>query len=116
MRRDDAMMALGYLPKGENGIAGRRYYRKGSDDLHTHHVHAFANGHADIARHLAFRDYLHAHPDEALAYDQLKRELAARYPVDIDAYVAGKDALIKVMDCRAAAWRRSTIDTGEVKC
>ena len=54
---DQAMIALGYLPKGENGIAGRRYYRKGSDEVHTHHVHAFASGHPDIERHLAFRDY-----------------------------------------------------------
>jgi GrpB-like predicted nucleotidyltransferase (UPF0157 family) len=114
--REAAMVALDYLPKGENGIPGRRYYRKGSAELHTHLVHAFALGHADIARHLTFRDYLNAHPGEARAYDQLKRELAARYPKDIDAYVAGKDAFIKEMDCRAAAWRRSTIETGEVTC
>ena len=36
---NNQMKALGYLPKGENGMPGRRYFRKGTDDIHTHHVH-----------------------------------------------------------------------------
>lgn len=106
--RNGDMIALGYLPRGENGISGRRYYRKGSDDLHTHHVHAYALGHPDIERHLAFRDYLRAHPEDAQAYDHLKRELAAHHANDIDSYVNGKDAFIKEMDRRARAWRQAT--------
>ncbi len=108
--RNETMIGLGYLPKGENGIAGRRYYRKGSDELHTHHVHAFAKGHPDIARHLAFRDYMRTHPKAAREYDRLKRELAARYPLDIGSYIDGKDAFIKEIDRQAAAWRKSTLD------
>jgi len=105
--RDEDMIALGYLPKGENGITGRRYYRKGTDDVHTHHVHAFPVGHPDIARHLTFRDYMCAHPDDARAYSDLKRSLAAQFSEDVDRYVAGKDAFIREMDRRALAWRRS---------
>ena len=56
-----AMIAIGYEPKGENGIAGRRYFQKGGDHR-THHVHMYAWGHSEIKRHLAFRDYLRAHP------------------------------------------------------
>ncbi len=109
--RDGDMVSLGYLPRGENGISGRRYYRKGSDDVHTHHVHAFQMGHPEIARHLAFRDYMIAHPCEARAYSDLKRQLAARHSDDVDGYVAGKDAFIREMDRRAAAWRRSIHDS-----
>jgi|LSQX01.2.fsa_nt_gb GrpB-like predicted nucleotidyltransferase (UPF0157 family) len=107
---DDDMIALAYLPRGENGIPGRRYYRKGSEAVHTHHVHAYEAGHHDIERHLLFRDYMACHPDQAQAYCALKRDLAARYHDDAESYVAGKDAFIKEMDRQAAAWRRSTQD------
>src|SRR4026208_1475727 len=57
----DAMRQLGYEYRGESGLAGRHYFRKGSP--HTHHVHMFAAGHPEAGRHLRFRDYLRAHPD-----------------------------------------------------
>lgn len=34
------MGRLGYIPKGENGIPGRRYFQKGGDNR-THHVHMY---------------------------------------------------------------------------
>lgn len=75
--------ALGYEYLGEFGIPGRRYLRKGGDER-THQMHIFASDdvHA-IARHLAVRDYLRAHPARAAAYGALKLELAARFPYDI---------------------------------
>ena len=33
-----SMAAIGYEAKGENGIAGRRYFQKGGNER-THHVH-----------------------------------------------------------------------------
>src|SRR5690625_1792156 len=38
------MEKIGYEPKGEFGIAGRRYFRKGKVER-THHVHFFEVGH-----------------------------------------------------------------------
>lgn len=102
------MQALGYEALGEFGLAGRRYFRK--DDARgqrTHQVHAFQAGSPQIARHLAFRDYLRAHPGVAREYEALKQQLAARHPADISAYTDGKDALIAEIDARAAAWRAS---------
>lgn len=58
---DGAMKAIGYIPKGEFGIPGRRFYLKGLYDR-THHIHAFNFGTPDVLRHLAFRDYLITHP------------------------------------------------------
>jgi GrpB-like predicted nucleotidyltransferase (UPF0157 family) len=73
----EPMQRLGYEYRGEGGVAGRHYFRKGSP--HTHHVHMFEAGHPEVGRDLRFRDYLRAHRDEARAYEALKRQLAARF-------------------------------------
>ena len=100
---NESMEALGYEAKGEFGMPGRRYYRKGGDER-THHIHLYAKGNPEIERHLVFRDYLRAHPEEANAYGTLKEQLAATYPYDIEAYIAGKDAFVKELEHRAIAW------------
>jgi GrpB-like predicted nucleotidyltransferase (UPF0157 family) len=102
---NEEMSRLGYLPKGENGIPGRRYFIKGDEIHRTHHIHIFQTGHPDTERHLNFRDYLIAHPEDAQAYGRLKQDLARRFPTDIDSYVAGKDEFIKEIDQKAQAWR-----------
>ncbi|MCZ8517026.1 GrpB family protein [Paenibacillus filicis] len=62
------MTGLGYECMGELGMKGRRYFRKGGDNR-THHVHVFqGDNKEDISRHLAVRDYLRIHPDEANRY------------------------------------------------
>lgn len=104
--RRSAMETIGYQVMGEFGIPGRRYFRK--DDRHgarTHQVHAFQAGWAEVERHLAFRDYMIAHPADAQRYSELKRKLAEDYPWDMDGYVDGKDGFIREMDRRAAEWR-----------
>ena len=58
----------------------------------------------NIRRHLAVRDYLRSHPAEASAYGALKRELAARFPEDIEGYCDGKDAFVKALEQRALNW------------
>jgi GrpB-like predicted nucleotidyltransferase (UPF0157 family) len=106
--RSLAMESLGYEVKGEYGIPGRRYFRKDNrEGIRTHHVHAFEAGSAEAERHLAFRDYMIAHPADAQRYSELKRKLAEQHPQNIDAYMDGKDGFIKEMDRRAALWRTS---------
>lgn len=95
--------ALGYEGLGEFGIPGRRYFRKGGDNR-THQIHAFATGDPGLRRHLAFRDYLRAHPEICREYDQLKREVAATCNQDIDRYCKGKDAFIKKHEALALEW------------
>jgi GrpB-like predicted nucleotidyltransferase (UPF0157 family) len=101
---DERMASAGYTPKGEYGIPGRRYFYRGTGEKHSHHLHAFQTGDAEIARHLLFRDYLRSHPGEARDYGELKESLATRFPTDIEAYMDGKDAFINEMDRRAVAW------------
>lgn len=97
------MESLGYEVMGEFGIAGRRYFRKdNAEGARTHQVHTFEAGSAEAARHLAFRDYMIAHPDDAQKYSELKRKLAAEHPYSMDDYMDGKDGFIKEIDRRAA--------------
>jgi GrpB-like predicted nucleotidyltransferase (UPF0157 family) len=60
-----------------------------------------------VAEHLAFRDYMISHPEEAEMYSRFKEELARRYPHDIEGYMAGKEGLIKEVNERARKWRES---------
>jgi len=103
-----AMESLGYEVMGEYGIPGRRYFRKDSRErIRTHHIHAFEANSAEAERHLAFRDYMIAHPGDAQRYSELKRRLAEEHPQSLDAYMDGKDDFIKEVDRRAARWRTS---------
>ena len=101
-----AMIDLGYIPRGEHGIPGRRYFRKGSDEVHSHHVHVYGQGHQAILQHLNFRDYLRAHPMEAQAYNQLKGDLAQQYREDLAGYTEGKTEFVVERNQRASHWRK----------
>jgi GrpB-like predicted nucleotidyltransferase (UPF0157 family) len=108
VRLDDkssAMEQLGYEVMGEFGIPGRRYFRRdNASGIRTHQVHAFQKDSPQIERHLAFRDYLIAHPAEARTYGELKRRLAREHPDDMEAYMDGKAPFIKEHEAKALAW------------
>lgn len=103
---NDSIMALGYDPRGENGIAGRRYFNKARGSIHTHHLHIFQLGHPEIARHLNFRDFLRAHPEQAQAYSRIKEDLAQKFKHDSEAYTEGKTIFVNEIDRLSAAWRQ----------
>lgn len=93
---------------GEFGIPGRRYYRKNNaSGIRTHKVNAYKAGSPEVERHIAFRDYIIAHPIEAQAYSDLKQKLAQEHPYDIEAYMDGKEPYIKKHEGKAIAWRSS---------
>lgn len=103
-----AMVNLGYEAMGEYGIPGRRYFRKeNAQRVRTHHVHVFAARSPDVLRHLAFRDFMRAHPDCAQQYSALKQTLAAQHPDDIEGYMDGKHAFVKAMEQQALVWYRA---------
>jgi NAD-dependent deacetylase len=102
-----AMEALGYEALGEYGLPGRLFFRKGSEPR-THHVHAVELRGEHWRRHLAVRDYLRAHPDEAAAYEAEKRRIAAAAS-DRDEYALGKAGFVEALERRALAWREATM-------
>ena len=101
---------LGYEYLGEFGIKCRRYLRIGGDER-THQIHVFKYDNLDeVIRHLAFRDYLRTHKDVCTEYAKLKKDLADKFPYDINGYCDGKDNFVKEHEQKALAWYDSSWD------
>ncbi len=100
-----SMKELGYVARGEYGLPGRRFFLKGDEERRTHHVHIYEEGSAEITRHLAFRDYIAAHPTIQHDYSTLKRQLAEKYPYDMDGYIRGKHEFVQQVEKEALVWR-----------
>ena len=98
-----AMEELGYEHKGEYGIHERHYFRKVSPNFH---VHSYSPGNPEWDAHILFRDYLRAHPESAVEYEQLKRGLAARHS-DVNAYAEDKTDFVKGTVAKSREWRMS---------
>jgi GrpB-like predicted nucleotidyltransferase (UPF0157 family) len=105
-RLNEAMVALGYEPKGEFGLPGRRFFvRYNVEGQRTHHVHAYEPDNPEVVRHLDFRDYLIAHPEAAAQYAQLKQELAEQFRYEREQYTNSKTPFIKDIEQKARRWR-----------
>lgn len=102
--------AAGYEYLGEFGMAGRRYLRKGGDER-THQIHIFqVDDWHNIERHLAFRDYLRTHEKERNEYAKIKKNLAQKFPRDIDGYCIGKENFAREVEERAVSQYDGTWD------
>ena len=98
-----ALEALGYDCRGENGIPGRLFFRKGAIEFkRTHHLHLIEAGHEQWESMLAFRDYLRSHPGDARRYEELKRALAVKFRDNRSAYTNGKAEFVRAVLWKAA--------------
>jgi GrpB-like predicted nucleotidyltransferase (UPF0157 family) len=88
-----ALESLGYIYRGDGGLPGREFFRRGA--LRSHHLHLVELGGVHWSRYMRFRDALRA--DETLrdAYASTKLALAAQYPRDREAYIAGKSEFVE---------------------
>lgn len=103
-----AVVTLGYQAFGEKGITGRRFFLlRSAAGVRTHHLHVYAAGSPHIARHLAFRDYLQAHPEVAAAYAALKLRLVAGGIRDRATYQNAKAPFVREVELAALDWARS---------
>ncbi len=103
--RESTMIALGYDSRGAFGLEGRRFYsRDAADGSRLFNVHCWAEGDAALARHLAFRDYLRGHPEEAMAYEAEKQRALLAAGNDSARYQREKSAWIDACQARALAW------------
>ena len=100
--RVSALEALGYDCRGENGIPGRLFFRKGLVEFkRTHHLHLVEAGHEQWKSMLLFRDYLRSHPGDARRYEELKRTLAAKFRDNRSAYTNGKADFVQTVLVKA---------------
>lgn len=92
-----------YVAKYEVSIPERRYFRRGPSNLPNRHYHLhMVEYNSDFwKRHLLFRDYLRAHPHAARDYQKLKKELAAKYRRNRDAYTGAKTSFIESIVSKA---------------
>ncbi len=97
-----AMEALGYVYRGEAGVPGRHYFRRGATYPRDFHVSIIEWHGALWEDYLLLRDYLRAHPKEAAAYVEAKRtaERAIDSPDPI-AYWENKRAFVEELLTRA---------------
>lgn len=91
---DSRMRAAGYIPRGENGIPGRRYFVMPAPDgeNHTQHIHCYAPGNPRIADELLFRDTLRADAMARREYGRVKLHAAETFrfsPGDYEAHKSG---------------------------
>lgn len=94
---------LGYQHQGDLGIAGREAFSIPPNSF-PHHLYVCMPDSDEYRRHVAFRDYLRAHPDVAAEYSALKRDLAARCGTDRDEYTRAKSHF--VLDILARVFRK----------
>ena len=104
-RLQSRVEALGYDWHGELGIEGRRYCRlSDASGKRLAHLHFYEPRSPHVARHLAFRDYLRAHPDIASQYVAEKRRARDLHPDDSHAYADEKGAWIRAAEAKALLW------------
>lgn len=90
---------MGYIYQGNQGIEGREAFKINANELLNintppHHLYVCSLDSKELKRHLAFRDYLRQHPDEAKEYEVLKKSLAATVNTR-EEYTEGKTEFVE---------------------
>ena len=107
-----AVEALGYEWWGEYGIKNRRFCTLTNDaGQRIVHAHFFEQNSPGAERHLAFRNYLRAHPEIAQEYEATKHRAAAASPDNSHAYSERKSDWIRALEATALAHYRDNKDT-----
>lgn len=96
-----ALERAGYMHRGEQGIPGREFFRRGVP--RAYHLHLVVQYGPFWREHLAFRDALRTQPAVREAYATLKLDLARRYPREREAYIEGKSAFVRQVVAAARA-------------
>ena len=105
---------IGYEHEGNLGIAGREAFTyEGKPHLMLHHLYVCPRDSAELHRHLAFRDFLRSHQDAVREYSRIKQEGAARYPADIEAYIAHKSPFIEKIYAQLGLLPAGVVSVGQ---
>ncbi len=84
------------------------------EKLHDHafrlaHIHVIPANSEHWLRHIAFRDYLSAHPEVRVAYQALKEKLIKQEWHDGNDYNQGKDSFLKIEERKAVEWYQNKL-------
>jgi len=93
----DPLKKLDYIHRGEQGISRRHLFVKGGEEFRTNHLHVVEKNHQEWTKHILFRDYLRANPEEAEEYSRLKQALFKKFELDRKNYTTGKSEFIQVI-------------------
>lgn len=96
----ERLASLGYVHRGNLGVPEREALLAPPEDM-PHHLYLCPPRSAEFRRHVAFRNFLRAHPEEARIYGHLKIELAERFREDRSAYVTAKSEIVNELTTRA---------------
>jgi GrpB-like predicted nucleotidyltransferase (UPF0157 family) len=93
----ERLAALGYVHRGNLGIDDREAFDHPTE-LRRHNLYVCPEGTIGVVNQIAVRDYLRANREVAARYGALKKQLADRFPDDIDSYVLGKtDFVLEIL-------------------
>lgn len=101
----ERLASLGYVHQGNLGIPEREAFLAPANDP-PHHLYVCPPCSTEFRRHMAFRDYLRAHPKDAKIYGDLKIALAERFREDRSAYIAAKGEFVAELTSRAIATQK----------
>ena len=90
-----ALESIGYIYEGDLGIRGREaFVYENKPQLMIHHLYVCNKDNEELYRHITFRNYLREHEEEKYRYGSIKKEMALKYPEDIESYIEGKQPVI----------------------
>ena len=104
----ERLASLGYIHRGNLGVPEREAFRAPANDP-PHHLYVCPPCSAEFRRHMAFRDYLRAHPKVAKIYSDLKIALAERFREDRSAYNTAKGEFVAEMTTRGMQYSEKLI-------
>jgi GrpB-like predicted nucleotidyltransferase (UPF0157 family) len=108
---------LGYFHQGDLGTPEREAFALENAEmaqaLPPDHLYVCPHESAELKRHLAFRDFLRAHPEWVSRLSELKRSLCQRHGNDREAYMEGKSAMVQEIACLAL--QHSGNDAAEIE-
>ena len=97
----DPLIAVGYRWVLDPWDVDHEYFSRDIDGERSFHLHVCTAGSEWERRHLAFRDWLRTHDDDAAAYSELKRKLAGTHVRDTLTYTEAKSEFITGIERRA---------------
>jgi GrpB-like predicted nucleotidyltransferase (UPF0157 family) len=93
---------IGYFHNGNQGILNREVFKRREllvlhkilDNI-VHHLYVCLNGSEALQRHILFRDYLIAHPEARIQYQNMKYDIAQEVHQDRKKYAELKEVVTK---------------------